>query len=176
VELSVQTNLRYLKNKFLKGFVFDLNLTFIESKTKYPFFEEVVIGVDNSGFRPKDIIGYKYSTREDKMPSQPDFIANVILGWDYKGFSSRISYRHQGVTISDGGDRLAFKQNFKRDLQLIDISLRQKLFEHYELFLNANNITNYVDERFVLYNNEYRLPLNLNYFGNRIKFGLRYRF
>ena len=175
-ELSVQTNLRYLKNKFLKGFVFDLNFTFIESKTKYPFFEEVVIGVDNSGFRPKDIIGYKYSTREDKMPSQPDFIANVILGWDYKGFSSRISYRHQGVTISDGGDRLAFKQNFKRDLQLIDISLRQKLFEHFELFLNANNITNYVDERFVLYNNEHRLPLNLNYFGNRIKFGLRYRF
>jgi TonB-dependent receptor len=176
VEFSVQTNLRYLKNKLLKGFVFDLNLSFINSKTKYPYFKEVVIGVDNSGFFPKDIIGYEYSTREGKMSSQPDFIGNVIIGWDYKGFSSRISYRRQGVTVSDGGDRLAFKQNFKDDLELVDISLRQRFYKNFELFLNANNITNYVDERFVVYNNEHRLPLNLNYFGNRIKFGLRYRF
>ncbi len=176
IELSVQTNFRYLKNKLLKGFVFDLNLSFINSKTKYPYFKEVVIGVDDSGFFPKDIIGYEYSTREDKMPSQPDFIGNVIVGWDYKGFSSRISYRRQGVTVSDGGDRLSFKQNFKDDLELVDISLRQRFYKNFELFLNANNITNYVDERFVLYNNEHRLPLNLNYFGNRIKFGLRYRF
>ena len=176
IELSVQTNLSYLKNKLLKGFVFDLNLSFINSKTKYPYFQEVVIGVDNSGFFPRDIIGYEYSTREDKMPSQPDFIGNVIVGWDYKGFSSRISYRRQGVTVSDGGDRLAFKQNFKDDLELVDISLRQRFNKNYELFLNVNNITNYVDERFVIYNNEHRLPLNLNYFGNRIKFGLRYRF
>ena len=176
VELSVQTNLRYLKNKLLKGFVFDINLSFINSKTKYPYFKEVVIGVDNSGFFPQDIIGYEYSTREGKMSSQPDFIGNVIIGWDYKGFSSRISYRRQGVTVSDGGDRLAFKQNFKDDLELVDISLRQRFYKNFELFLNANNITNYVDERFVVYNNEHRLPLNLNYFGNRIKFGLRYRF
>jgi TonB-dependent receptor len=176
VELSVQTNLRYLKNKLLKGFVFDLNLSFINSKTKYPYFKEVVIGVDNSGFFPQDIIGYEYSTREGKMTSQPDFIGNLIIGWDYKGFSSRISYRRQGVTVSDSGDRLAFKQNFKSDLQFVDVSLRQKLFKHYELFLNATNITNFVDERYTLYNNEYKLPLNLNYFGNRIKFGLRYRF
>jgi outer membrane receptor protein involved in Fe transport len=100
----------------------------------------------------------------------------LIIGWDYKGFSSRISYRRQGVTVSDSGDRLAFKQNFKSDLQFVDVSLRQKLFKHYELFLNATNITNFVDERYTLYNNEYKLPLNLNYFGNRIKFGLRYRF
>jgi TonB-dependent receptor len=176
VEFSVQTNLRYLKNKLLKGFVFDLNLSFINSKTKYPYFKEVVIGVDNSGFFPQDIIGYEYSTREGKMSSQPDFIGNVIIGWDYKGFSSRISYRRQGVTVSDGGDRLEFKQNFKDDLELVDISLRQRFYKNFELFLNANNITNYVDERFVVYNNEHRLPLNLNYFGNRIKFGLRYRF
>lgn len=176
VELSVQTNLRYLKNKLLKGFVFDINLSFINSKTKYPYFKEVVIGVDNSGFFPQDIIGYEYSTREGKMSSQPDFIGNVIIGWDYKGFSSRISYRRQGVTVSDGGDRLEFKQNFKDDLELVDISLRQRFYKNFELFLNANNITNYVDERFVVYNNEHRLPLNLNYFGNRIKFGLRYRF
>lgn len=110
------------------------------------------------------------------MSSQPDFIGNVIIGWDYKGFSSRISYRRQGVTVSDGGDRLEFKQNFKDDLELVDISLRQRFYKNFELFLNANNITNYVDERFVVYNNEHRLPLNLNYFGNRIKFGLRYRF
>lgn len=176
IELSVQTNLRYLKNKLLKGFVFDFNLSFINSKTKYPYFKEVVIGVDDSGFFPRDIIGYEYSTREDKMPSQPDFIGNITLGWDYKGFSARISYRRQGVTVSDGGDRLAFKQNFKDDLELVDFSLRQRFYKNFELFLNANNITNYVDERFVIYNNENRLPLNLNYFGNRIKFGLRYRF
>lgn len=176
VEISYQTNFRYLKNTILKGFVFDVNLTFLDSKTKYPFFKDVVIGVDNSGFFPQDIIGYEYTTREDKMTSQPDFIANVILGWDYKGFSSRISYRHQGVTLGDGGDKFEFRQNFKSDLQFVDVSLRQKLFKHYELFLNATNITNFVDERYVLFNNEQKLPLNLNYFGNRIKFGLRYRF
>lgn len=172
LEISFQTNLRFLNNNILKGFVFDVNLTFIDSKTKNPFFKEII---DRSGFIPR-VVGYEYNTRDAKIASQPDFISNFIIGYDFKGFSSRISYRRQGSTVLDSaGEQLTFRQNYKRDLELIDISLRQKFMKNFEIFVNATNISNYVDERYAVFNNEHRLPLNLNYFGNRIKFGLRYR-
>ena len=50
VEFSYQTNFRRLKNKVLKGIVLDVNVTISESKRISPSFQDVVIGIDSSGF------------------------------------------------------------------------------------------------------------------------------
>lgn len=175
VELSYQTNFKNSSSKWLSGFVLDLNLTFIESKTKYPYFENVVIGVDDTGFFPQDIIGYEYSTREGQMITQPDFISNIILGWDYKGFSSRISYRYQGKTLNGLDAKYSFSDSYLDEFQLLDISLKQRLFKGFYVYLNATNLTNQIDQNFSNYP-EVRLPNNDQYYGSRLQFGVNYRF
>ena len=98
LELSWQTNFWFMPG-LLKGLVLDVNYTIMHTQTKYPYFEAVVVGMDSSGFVPVPIYGQQYKTRKGPMEDQPASILNVILGWDYKGFSSRISYRYQAKTV-----------------------------------------------------------------------------
>jgi len=176
VELSYQRNLWSLGNEWLRGFVLDVNLTFINSRTRYPYFENVVIGVDSSGFLPKDIIGYQYSTREGKMVSQPSFITNVILGWDYKGFSARVSYRFQGKTLSGLDAKYAFADNYADKFQLLDISLKMRVYKGLYLYFNATNLTNHIDEDYKIYYGDVQLPVSSQYYGSRFQLGAGYRF
>ena len=176
VELSYQTNLRSLDNKWLRGIVLDVNVTFIESKTRYPYFENVVIGIDSSGFLPKDIIGYEYNTREGKMSSQPSFISNVILGWDYKGFSARVSYRFQGNTLSGLDAKYSFADSYTDKFQLLDISLKMRVYKGLYIYFNATNLTNHIDEKYKIYYGDVRLPVSNQYYGSRFQLGAGYRF
>ena len=105
LELSWQTNFWYLPG-LLKGLVLDVNVTMLRSTTRYPYFEDVVIGIDSSGFFPRDIIGFEYRTREGRLVDQPKAILNLILGWDYKGFSSRFSFRVSGEYPSKSGFKI----------------------------------------------------------------------
>ncbi len=176
VELSYQRNLWSLGNEWLRGFVLDVNLTFINSRTKYPYFENVVVGVDSSGFLPKDIIGYQYNTREGKMVSQPSFITNVILGWDYKGFSARVSYRFQGKTLSGLDAKYSFADNYADKFQLLDISLKMRVYKGLYIYFNATNLTNHIDEDYKIYYGDVRLPVSSQYYGSRFQLGAGYRF
>ena len=88
LEFSWQTNFWYLPG-VLKGLVLDINYTLLQTKTKYPYFQSVQVGVDSSGFIPQPIYGQQYMTRKGPMQDQPEQILNVILGWDYKGFSCK---------------------------------------------------------------------------------------
>ena len=153
-----------------------MNVTFIDSKTKYPYFENVVIGIDSSGFLPKDIIGYKYSTREGKMVSQPSLISNVILGWDFKGFSARISYRFQGKILSGLDAKYSFADSYTDKFQLLDISLKQRIYKGLYVFFNATNLTNHIDEDYKIYYGDVRLPVSNQYYGSRFQLGAGYRF
>ncbi|MFT6841750.1 MAG: TonB-dependent receptor [Mariniflexile sp.] len=176
VEFSYQKNFRALENKILKGLVLDVNVTLIDSKAKYPYFENIVVGIDSTGFFPQPIPGYKYSTREGKMVGQPSFISNVILGWDYKGFSSRVSYRFQGKTLSGLDAKYSFADAYTDKFQLLDISLKQRIFESFHIYLNATNLTNHIDENYSMYQENRRLPVSNQYYGSRVIFGAMYRF
>lgn len=176
VEFSYQKNFQSLNNKLLKGIVFDINVTFINSKTKYPYFDNVVIGIDSSGFLPKNIIGYEYNTREGKMVNQPSFISNFILGWDYKGFSARVSYRYQGKTLSGLDAKYSFADSYTDKFQLLDISLKQRIYKGLDIYFNATNLTNHIDEDYKMYYGNVRLPVSNQYYGSRFQLGASYRF
>ena len=174
IELSWQTNFWYLPG-YLKGIVLDLNLTFLESKTRYPYFEEVVIGIDSSGWFPQDIIGFSYTTREGRMVDQPDAIYNLILGWDYKGFSSRLSFRYQDQTLQSQNSVSSLGDSFYDTFTLVDLSLKQKLSENLSMYLNMTNINNHIDDYFMQSKDgNPALPINSEHYGFRSQLSISY--
>ena len=177
VEFSYQTNFRRLSNKVLKGIVLDVNVTLSRSKRVAPYFANVVIGIDSSGFRPKDIIGSEYRTQEAGN-SQPGFVTNVILGWDHKGFSARASYRFQDK-IGGGLDDVQFVESYTDIFQTLDLSIKQKIAKGLDIYLNATNLTGHIDKRYKIYQTGAtgeRFPINEQNYGSRGQLGVRYRF
>jgi TonB-dependent receptor len=173
LEFSWQTHFWYLPG-LLSGLVLDANLTLIKSETSYPYFESIVIGIDSSGFFPRDIIGYKYRTRRGKLVDQPDAILNLILGWDYKDFSSRVSSRFQGRTVNTLDSKLQFNDSFYDVFFLVDVSLKQGITDKLSVYANLTNIGNHIDDYFNEYSGNIRLPTRSEHYGFRAQFGVSY--
>jgi len=174
LELSWQTNFWYLPG-LLKGLVLDVNVTVLRSETRYPYFETVVIGIDSSGFFPKDIIGFEYNTREGRLVDQPKAILNLILGWDYKGFSSRFSFRYQGNTLQNQDSRLSLSDSFYDTFVWMDVSLKQQITENLSVFANLTNVGQHIDDYFILFGGQHTLPTNSEQYGLRGQFGVTFR-
>jgi hypothetical protein len=80
------------------------------------------------------------------MEDQPASILNVILGWDYKGFSSRISYRYQAKTVEGLDARYSTFDSYYDTFSLWDLMLNQKITKNLSCYANLTNIGNHVDE------------------------------
>jgi hypothetical protein len=129
----------------LKGLVLDVNYTIMNTQTKYPFFEAVIVGHDSTGFH-SPIYGQEYNTRKGPMEDQPASILNIILGWDYKGFSSRISYRYQAKTVESLDTRWSAFDSYYSTFSLWDLMLNQKITKNISCYANLTNIGNHIDE------------------------------
>jgi TonB-dependent receptor len=176
LEISWQTNFWYLPG-LLKGLVFDVNYTILNTQTKYPFFQSVQTGVDSSGFIPIPIFSQQYNTRKGQMEDQPTSILNVILGWDYKGFSSRISYRFQSQTVEGLDSRYSLFDRFYDSFSLLDLTLKQKITKNISAYVNFKNINRQIDDYFFDEQQENpALPTNSQSYGMRIQFGGRMNF
>lgn len=175
LEFSWQTNFWYLPG-LLKGLVLDINYSIIDTRTKYPYFREVVVGVDSSGFFPTPITGQEYNTRKGPMEDQPENILNIILGWDYKGFSSRISYRFQQGTLEGLDTRYSVFDRYYDDFSLIDIMIKQKITENVSAYVNMTNVGNHIDDFFFGEQpGKPALSTSSQYYGTRVQFGVRFK-
>jgi hypothetical protein len=76
----------------------------------------------------------------------PEFLANIILGYDIKGFSCRISYFYQGEYPISGNYNLYTTQIEGNKFSRLDIALKQQLCNNVSIILNLNNITNSTEE------------------------------
>ena len=90
LEIDWQTHFWYLPHPF-DGFVLNVNYTHVFSKEKYPYVNIVKVG--------RGLV-YVDTTFEDRLLYQPDNIANLSLGYDYKGFSVRVSMIYQDNIFS----------------------------------------------------------------------------
>jgi len=179
IELSWQTNFWYLPG-ILKGLVLDINYTILDTRTKYPFFQSVVVDIDSSGFIPQPIYGQLYKTRGGPMQDQPKSILNVIVGWDYKGFSSRLSYRYQSKTVESLDTRYSVFDSYYDTFSLIDLMLNQKITKKIAVYANLTNIGNHVDD---YYFGEQKgdteakdrpaLPTSSQFYGFRAQLGVK---
>jgi TonB-dependent receptor len=174
VELSWQTNFWYLPGA-LKGLVLDINYTILDTKTKYPYFQAVIIDWDESGFIPVPIYGQYYRTRPGPMEDQPNSILNVILGWDFKGFSSRISYRYQSETVESLDARYSVFDSYYDSFTLIDLMLKQQITKNLSVYANLTNIGNHIDDYYFGEQGEGKpaLPTSSQFYGFRAQLGVK---
>ncbi|HEX7069318.1 MAG TPA: TonB-dependent receptor, partial [Rhodothermales bacterium] len=173
-EIDWQTNFWYLPS-FLKGIVLNANYTYITSETTYEGFYA----------RPGRVIRQRPLVREwlvddtlavARMNDQPRHIANVTIGYDLKGFSSRLSFLWQ-TNRSTYVDPLVPGLNaFSGDYFRVDLALRQKVGEGLELFANLNNLNGRPDRNFRQSPDATNRPDYIEYYGFTMDLGARYRF
>ena len=141
-EFEYQKRFWYLNN-FLKGFILNFNYTRTFSEARYPRTIIDYIFTFEPTFKAELINTETYYL--DRLIDQPDQIINFSLGYDFKGFSGRLSM----LQISDVYATTNFwpemretTDSFKR----FDLSLRQKLpINGLEIFLNIANLNEAID-------------------------------
>jgi len=134
VEADVQTRFWYLPPP-LNGLLLGVNYTHIWSSATYPWRDDRSTLVGRT-----TVIKTIDSTRTGRLIYQPDDVLNAYLGYDYEGFSARLSFVFQGNSVNGIGN-FAEQDGFSRDYFRIDASARQMLpLAGLQLFLDVNNI------------------------------------
>ncbi len=148
LEVDLQTQLSFLPGA-LSGIVLSGNFTVMDSKTKYN--ETLVTRQVNPNFGidgdTRRFITVNVDTAyTDRLLRQPRILANVSLGYDYKGFSGRISYNYQDNILikeqhrTDGADTESTLPFSKWDLQL-----KQRITPKLDVLFSMSNISNSPD-------------------------------
>jgi outer membrane receptor protein involved in Fe transport len=103
------------------------------------------------------------------MPSQVDFTANTFLGYDHKGFSTRVSMSYQGnrlTGINPNTDQLGYNRYTDAYVRF-DVTAKQKINKYFSVLLNLNNLTNATEKgyrytsAFPTYENMYGFSFDL---------------
>ncbi len=139
VEADFQTRLWYLPG-VLGGIVLGVNYTHIWSSTLYPWpvLKRSLVGRVTE-------VSIIDSVRGGRLVDQPDDILNASIGYDYKGFSGRVSFLYQGAMISGIGTRVE-QDGYTHDYFRMDASFRQLLpWRGLQLYLDINNINQRAD-------------------------------
>lgn len=137
IETDFQTRLWYLPFP-LNGAIFGINYTHISSSATYPFM--FLRTVDNPTPPPRFTTVLIDSSRSGRLIDQPNDILNAYIGYDYKGFSARVSFLFQGNSVSYVGN-YPQQDGFTRDYFRIDASARQMLpWLGAQVYLDANNL------------------------------------
>jgi len=170
IELDWQTSFWYLPG-FLKGFVFNINYTFIQSNATYPAGHTESVDHDNNPFTPDSTIVYN-TPYDERLIDQPAHILNIALGYDIKGFSIRTSMRYQD-NIFRGTSFKKSDRSFTDSYLRFDISATQKFPLGFTLFANLNNINNAQDLNYK-YGSIDNYPTRLENYGMSVDLGLRW--
>lgn len=168
VEFDFQTNFWWLPRPF-DGIVLSANYTRIDSEMEYPVYytESVLI---NPPFRTTVL---RDSTRTGRLPDQPRDIANIQVGYDYGGFSARVSFLYQGETLQSLGSE-PLDDHFTEEYFRIDARIRQRLGQGFELFANLNNVNNRPDRNFQSALGQF--PTYVQSYGATYGLGVRFRY
>jgi TonB-dependent receptor len=169
IELDWQTRFWYLPS-FLQGFIFDLNWTYIKSSIKMEQFKDSVINVSPDPHHHYTILKLYTVTETDRMPDQPAHLLNMTIGYDFKGFSIRLSYLYQ----SDKATFIAttpLTDAFTAAYARWDLAIQQRLSDNVQLYADLNNLNNEHDESLLGYREIN--PSSLQYYGRTMDVGLR---
>ena len=172
-EISWQTNFWYLPGLW-RGLVLNLNYSYIRSKTQFPYLDIYTTFTDDFPV-PKKITHADYATREGVMLDQPNFIANAMVGWDYKGFSTRLSFRYQGESLQGLNPVNDNEDRYKKAHFRMDVLVKQKITDKLSVALDIANLTMSMDEHYMSASG-YNLPSQIEYYGLTSTLSLRYAF
>lgn len=178
IELDWQTNFWYLPSLF-KGLVLSVNYTILSSETQYPVNFTERIPTNTPPFFEQVLMDTLYVGR---IPDQPSNIGNFTIGYDYKGFSARLSYYFQndnftgsfGDQFYANGEFIEIDDLFTDSIKRYDLTVKQTFKEKYEVYANFNNLTNEYDQTF--YKSFGQFPVNQEYYGFTMDVGFRMKF
>jgi outer membrane receptor protein involved in Fe transport len=110
------------------------------------------------------------------MPDQPNNIINVTLGYDYAGFSARVSYIYLADKLSgigySGSYPTPILSTYTGSYHRWDASLQQKFDRNIVVFLNLSNLNKRPDNTFV--GSDLKSPSYIEYYGFTMDLGIRY--
>jgi TonB-dependent receptor len=167
LETEWQTNFWYLPG-FLSGFLLNVNYTHIFSEAKYP---KAIMQwqYDEDGNATRVVADTFYTAR---LLNQPNDVLNLMLGYDYAGFSARISFLFQ--------DNIFRNPDFWPQLRTMsgqygrwDLSVKQELpWAGLQVYVNVNNL-NAEDD--VTNNSRQLFPVAIDQYGLSAMAGVRVR-
>ncbi len=161
LEFNWQTHFWYLPNPF-KGLVLDLNYSRVFSEARYPY---VIAGATSES----DID----TSFTDRLVYQPNHIFNMTLGYDYKGFSIRVSWLYQDDVFTGVSQWPQLRSNTAAYSRW-DISVKQKLpWYGFQLYGNLSNLNNARDESILQMYPD--IPKSLEQYGMVAEIGLRWQ-
>jgi len=166
LEVDFQTRLWYLPEP-LNGIVLGVNYTHIKSSAVYPWRNDTTIIIPPRSTKVVTID----RTRPGRLINQPDDVLNAYVGYDYEGFSGRLSFLFQGNSVSNIG-AFAEQDGFTNDYFRIDASVRQKLpWPGLQVFLDISNLNNRKNESTQASINGFTVQ---QYYGMTANLGVRY--
>ena len=178
-EVDLQTKFDYLPWPF-SGIVLNANATRLFSETYQPLFTKVLENV-GTPTRPKFVVDYEnsyYTFNKTNLPDQVKWISNVSLGYDYKGFSARISSVYQArylkfLNSAGEGDLVKFSNRYEDNFLRFDASISQRFGKNLMIMANLANFTG-EGERNYQYLPKY--TRNENYYGRTFDIGIQLKF
>jgi hypothetical protein len=109
------------------------------------------------------------------MLDQPAALFNARIGWDYKGFSTRLSFRYQGETISSLDPVNNLLDARTSDEFRIDFAIKQQITPRLAFSLDIANL-NELTEQSNFFAQDFIMPRTSEFYGLTAQFGLRYNF
>ncbi len=165
-EIEYQANFHYLPG-LLKNLVFRMNYTYLASSSFLRKYEKL-ISFSNGHL----VTNYDTGYREGPMPTQPDYIANISVGYDIAGLSLRLSTFFQGAMLTSVGNQEE-NDNYVEPYNRMDFSLRYRFNEHMSIMANGVNITNTDDAASLHGTDKYS---SYRTYGATYDFGFEYNF
>lgn len=164
IELDWQTHFWYLPGP-LSGLVLSVNYTHIFSKASYPY----TYLFSNGRFsEPID------TSFIDRLIDQPDDIANLTIGYDYKGFSVRVAFLYQS-NIFTGPNFWPQLRSYTAPYRRWDLAAKQDLpWFGTQVYLNLNNITSANDVSVI--SGGAGVPIAEQDYGMTADLGIRWNF
>ncbi|MGC9344869.1 MAG: TonB-dependent receptor domain-containing protein, partial [Bacteroidales bacterium] len=194
VEVDLQTTFWYLPAP-LNGLTFSTNYTYSESEQTETR-ELVTVIRDARGF-PIDR-EYRDSSFITPLIGQPKHIFNASLGYDFKGFSARLSYRHTAesfIGFVKAQTQLPEDRRLRAAYNQWDLAITYNIpwIEGLNVFFNATRFTNKIEGEYVKLSEGFNVigftpissvarndpgiyPLRDRYYSNFLITGLKYQF
>lgn len=173
IELEWQSNFTFLPTPF-NGIVLNTNYTRVWSETDYLRHRVSQVRITEP---PYQVLVEDDTVFTGRLINQANDIANISVGYDYKGFSLRLSFRFQGNVITKVNSDIT--QNAYTDNSYkFDLALKQSIptkFARLEVYFNAINFTNVPYSTYAIYPNKGETNTRLRYSGPSFQLGLRVR-
>jgi TonB-dependent receptor len=173
IEAEWQSNFTWLPSPF-NGIVLNANYTHVWSETKY-LLHRVLFITPPGSWLPEPVEADTFYV--NRLLHQADDIANLSLGYDYKGFSARFSFRFQGNVVNSIRS-LPQLNGYSANQYKFDLVVKQRIpfkYGNLEIFLNAINFTNVPNIGYINYPSGKEIT-SVRYYGRQFQMGLRFRY